>query len=90
MTTRFRQKAACLDCGKTLDCSSRPDSRLEDVRPRAGDVGICFGCGHVMIYADGEGTLRRPTDEEIVEIAGNPEIVATQNRLAAFRKAHPR
>lgn len=85
MTTRFKE-GRCLDCGKTINSASRTDSRLEDVRPSEGDIAICFGCGHVMIYADGEGTLRQPTDDELVEIAGDPEMVEAQNRLAAFRR----
>lgn len=89
MITRFKP-GRCLDCGKLIDSASRSDSRLPDARPGPGDIGICFGCGHVMIYADDEGTLRAPTDEELVDIAGDQEMVETQNRLAAFRKMNHR
>lgn len=83
MIARFKP-SRCLDCGKKIDSASRADARLAEVAPSEGDIAICFGCGHVMIYADDQGALREPTGEELVEIAGDPELVDAQNRLARF------
>lgn len=85
--TRFRRKVACLDCGYPIDAATAAGEH--DRRPKKGDVGLCFQCGHIMIYADRAGTLRRPTEAELIDLAGDPLIVAVNNHLAAFRRAFP-
>jgi hypothetical protein len=47
--------------------------------PREGDIMVCLGCGHVMIYADDHGAMRQPTDEEMAEIGGDRRVVAINN-----------
>jgi hypothetical protein len=44
---------------------------------------------HVHIYAD-DLTLRNPTEAELVDIAGDPEIVRAVERLGMFNRMHPR
>jgi hypothetical protein len=47
----------------------------EEVRPpEPGDIAICFYCRHIAIYDDAL-QIRDPTDAEVVEIAGDPEII---------------
>jgi hypothetical protein len=85
-------EARCLECGKLVDAATSIAEAGEEKRPpEEGDIVVCFRCGHVMIYADGEGTLRQPTDEEIVEIAGDQRIVAFLNfRGPALEKEEKR
>jgi hypothetical protein len=67
-------KSRCLDCGKLITAASR----LDDDRstPDPGDVAVCIDCGHIQAYAD-DLTLRPLTDDEMVEIAGDREIIDT-------------
>jgi hypothetical protein len=51
--------------------------------PRDGDMTVCLYCRHVMIY-NADLSLRNPTDEEIVEIAGDPALVATITLMGAY------
>lgn len=62
----------CLNCGKLLDGATSVDGT--DRQPEAGSVSVCVYCGHVMIFAEGGG-FRAPTDEEITELAGLPELL---------------
>lgn len=83
MTTRFKEQV-CLDCGYIVDAAASVS--LPHIPPREGDVTICFRCQHIMVYADSNGALRHPTDKEMVEMAGDPELVHAQNNLAAYWK----
>jgi len=73
--------SSCLNCGKNLNAAA---SFATDKRPDPGDMTVCVDCGHVMIYAD-DLSVRAPTDAEMVDIAGDPVLLETQRRLAAFR-----
>jgi hypothetical protein len=68
----------CLDCGKAMDAAS---AMTHDNPPKKGDVSICLYCGHIMIFR-GNLTLRALTDEEMLEIAGNPQLIQMQKARA--------
>lgn len=67
-------KNACLHCGRALDGAICMNA--EKV-PISGDITVCFYCGEIMVFAE-DLHLRKPTDAEIIEIAGNPMILAIQ------------
>lgn len=75
----------CLNCGKRLKLAS---SITTDARPDPGDATVCLDCGHVMVFAD-DLSVREPTDAEVIELAGDADLLATQEMLAALRKEHP-
>jgi RNase P subunit RPR2 len=75
-------KSVCQNCGKPLDAAARPQA--DEPRPGPGDVTVCLGCGHIMVYAD-DMNLRHPTGEEMAEIAGDPEIIEAQRFSAHYR-----
>lgn len=72
----------CLNCGKRLN---RASSLEATTAPDPGDITICVECGHVMAFAE-DLSHRQLTDAEIVEIAGDPDIIATQRMLAEYRE----
>lgn len=80
-TTRHKQ-SACLNCGKLLDASTSVDG---DHAPSPGDATVCLDCQHLMMYAD-DMTLRNLTDEEMIEVAGDPRILTAMKVVAAFNK----
>jgi hypothetical protein len=63
----------CLECGKVVDSATN----VENQRPSPGMFAICFYCGHVMAF-DAALRLRPLTDEEMLEAAGDPRILAIQ------------
>lgn len=65
----------CKACGYLLEetTDTSPDKRL----PLPGDVSLCFNCGHLQIFSDNL-SLRDPTDEEIYDLAGDPEMLRAQ------------
>ena len=79
----------CLDCGHAIDASMPTPDHPNNSTPGPGDLAICLHCAHVMIYAD-DLTVRAPTDVEVVEIAGDPDMVRAVNAIAQFNKEHPR
>jgi len=52
--------------------------------PSPGDVAICLHCAHIHIYAE-DLTLRQPNDAEIVDIAGDEEIIRMMAALGELR-----
>ena len=74
----------CTACGEILDrascCSEDPVEM-----PTPGDITICAGCGHVMVFDD-KLRLRDPTNKELYEIAGDKEVLMAQRALAEMKK----
>jgi len=65
--------SSCLACGHKLDTATDPSGAM----PKKGDVSICLYCGHLMVFKS-NGKLRNPTGDEIVELAGRPDILEAQ------------
>lgn len=74
MTITYVPVSFCLSCGKELDAVT---SVNDGDTPGPGAVTVCLACGHIAIFAD-DLTLRAPTREEELGIAGNPDILAVQ------------
>lgn len=81
MTTTRVPMSRCLSCGKELDAVA---GLHEGDTPDPGAVALCLACGHIAIFAD-DLTLRQPTREEELEIAGDPCILAAQRARARVR-----
>jgi hypothetical protein len=72
----------CLNCSKIVDAAGPvSDGRA----PQPGDISLCFYCHHVQAYGE-DMNLRPLTDEEIVEIAGMPELVHAMTGLGQFKQ----
>jgi len=67
--------AYCTNCKKLVDGATAISD--PKARPHKGDFTICIYCGHVMIFDKGL-TLRDLTDVEMVEIAGNRDVIKIQ------------
>ena len=75
--------SACPQCGKVLDAAT--PTRLEDKRaPEPGDISVCLHCHGLLVYGD-DMSLREPTDDEIVELAGDPELVWAMTLIRDFK-----
>jgi hypothetical protein len=72
----------CPNCDKVLDAATAIE---RGARPKPGDITICLDCGHLMAFGD-DLRVRPLTDAEMVEVAGDPRIVAAQAVTAAWRK----
>lgn len=66
--------SACLGCGKRMDGATGVDYRGG---PQPGHITVCIGCGHVMAF-DEDMHLRRLTDAEMIEIAGDRRLIDVQ------------
>jgi hypothetical protein len=82
-TDHVMPDSACLSCGKRLDRATMSNG---DHRPSPGNITICaFGCGHIMAFAD-DLSLRELTDNEIIDVAGDPRLVQLQKICGRIRK----
>lgn len=73
--SRAIPECTCSQCGKLLDGIS--DAIGHHRGPRPGDFTICLGCGHVLAIGEGM-VLRELTDDELLLIAGNKDMLALQ------------
>jgi len=79
----------CLDCGQAIDAGTPMPDTPDSSAPRPGDLAICLNCAHIMAYADNL-TVRSLTDTEMVEVAGDPDIVRAVNAIGALNKREQR
>jgi len=71
----------CPYCGEILDGATAVDSDYSEP-PADGSVGICINCRSVMIYEGGQ--TRKPNDEEIIELAGDEELLKGMKMLGHY------
>jgi hypothetical protein len=76
--------ATCLNCKKIVDGAACADL-VAGRGPKPNDVSVCAYCGHLQAYDDNL-MFRELNDEEIVECAGDPELLAAQEFAKAFRE----
>jgi hypothetical protein len=69
-TTRHVE-SLCTNCGIVIDASTIVGIERS---PQPGNIGICMKCSHVMAY-DENIKLRDLTDEEVIAIAGDKNIL---------------
>lgn len=70
-------RARCPTCGTYQDRATHAYSvncRNRPRKPRAGDVGVCWNCAAVSIYADDRGNLRQPNEAELKAICADPRL----------------
>jgi hypothetical protein len=72
----------CTNCGENIDAANPVNGGRS---PQPEDIALCFYCHHLMIYGK-EMKLRNLTDEEVVEIAGDSEVVHAMTMLGKFKR----
>jgi hypothetical protein len=75
----------CPWCGAKCDAWTALDPCRS---PKAGDAGMCFYCGQVMIY-NTDLTLRKPDEVEAILWAADPTIRRTRRAWEIFVLRHP-
>lgn len=71
----------CTACGKLINGMTQlcDDDEPEVDAPNPGAaLTICLGCGHIMAVND-DLTVRDLTQDELLDVAGDPRIVAFNN-----------
>jgi hypothetical protein len=71
----------CLGCGRRIDLASTGKGR----EPRAGDLTVCYECGHLMRF-DENCKLRDLSVDETLRVMRDPKI----RRLLKLRAAYAR
>jgi hypothetical protein len=72
----------CLNCGARVDGATEVTGGRA---PRPGDATICFYCHHLAIYGE-DFQLRPLNDREVIELAGDPDILLAMRMLGKKRK----
>jgi hypothetical protein len=73
----------CPACGYDLDAATYAGK--EDLRPRPGDVSICFKCANVLVF-DVDMKLREPMSAELLEILQDEGVQNLVERLKTRRQ----
>ena len=76
MSRSLQVEVKCIECGEVNTSSTTVIG--PDRAPTPGNLAICFYCGHISAVAD-DYNLRPLTDEEMYEIAGDPQLIAAQD-----------
>jgi hypothetical protein len=72
----------CTNCGTVLDAASAYSHKK---KPYPGAIAICIRCSHIMAF-DEQLRHRELTDAEVLEVAGNQEILHYMRALDLMRK----
>jgi hypothetical protein len=75
-------EATCLNCKGAMDAATPAGAGRA---PAPNDVAICAYCGHLQAYGD-DMQFRELKDAEIVECAGDPDILMAQKFARRFRE----
>ena len=77
MTTSIQtQRNTCPGCGRVNDLATHA-GEINAGGPQPGNLSICFQCGHLAMFCD-DMSLRELTDEEMHDVAGDPELLRVQ------------
>lgn len=68
--TPIEGKTDCPHCGRENDQHSGINT---DEQPDEGSVSLCWGCREPSLFT-GDGSLRKPTEQERTELLAEPEI----------------
>lgn len=80
MTDTFRAAVACPFCGKPNDAVTRTSG---EGRPVAGSVIVCAYCIQPGLLNE-DGSISRPSDDELVSLAADEGYVRTVQALLAM------
>lgn len=73
----------CLHCQAHLDFARSVGSKA---KPKPGSITICFRCGHLMAFNESL-RMRELTDQEMIAVAGDKNILAIQRARGAVLKS---
>ena len=83
VTNHVMPPSPCTACGKVMDRAG--EGPFLAGKPRPGDISICMHCSHIMAFDDNL-MLRDLTEAEVVECAGEPELLWVMALLGKYRK----
>lgn len=71
MTTVFEKFSECPCCKHKINAAT--DVYNEGRVPEAGDLTLCFNCGELLIFTDGQGGLRKSEPDDTKDL--DPETI---------------
>jgi hypothetical protein len=74
---------ACLNCGHALTATGLIEDN--NAVPGEGSFTVCLYCSHLMVFR-GDLSVRNPNTAEIIEAAGDKEILKVMEFAHAFRE----
>jgi hypothetical protein len=80
------QAEPCLNCGKTLSGAGIVEGKAPT--PNDGDLAVCMYCSHIHVF-DG-GKMRHPTDAEMAEFAGDPDLLKVMKFNELYNEMYPK
>lgn len=60
----------CPFCGHKIDAATPGPFEPPDAKPLPGDFSVCVGCVAIVVFDGDPLGLRKPTEEELHEVAG--------------------
>ena len=72
-------ESSCPSCGEAMTGAAGVES---DDAPTPGDISVCLYCRALLVFGN-DLKLRMPTDAELIEMAGNKQMIAIVNAIGA-------
>lgn len=82
----FDSEVTCIKCGERQDKAS--EAIGNGTGPQAGDVSVCWDCGHVAIYDDNM-KLREMTEDENEHVMSDPNVLSLLKAREEVKGAKP-
>jgi hypothetical protein len=77
------KRCACLNCGHILSAAGTTEG--DPVAPVEGSFTVCIYCSHLMVFK-ADLSVRNPNSAEIIEAAGDKNILEVMRLAHAFRE----
>lgn len=79
MTVRHLAPQPCPYCAASLEASTNIDDHAAPIRPRPGDVTLCFVCAGLLVFTGEAMQVRLPADAELLRFQGDSRIAHARN-----------
>jgi hypothetical protein len=71
----------CPHCGHKIDRAMSTD---RDEPPTEGSISVCLECVNISTFK-ADGTLRKPTDDELKRYENRPDVINVRHAIMAIR-----
>lgn len=84
---RRKMTTTCPHCAYVNTGIAASAKEYDDRPPERGDVVVCIQCEEPALFLDGNGSLRKPTPEEAVQLLSDVGLMSCRQAIREARKS---